>query len=266
MNCYLCNKNNFEKKYALKHKNIIRCKNDGLFIAQKTGEDNTYGKEYFSNSPNLNNQSYFLKKLKAIKLITKLSKPYILDIGCGWGDFEEVLEQEKIPYLGIDVNKEAIEICKKKGLNCRLQKLNQWNNETIKQFDVITLFQVIEHLQNPLPLLQSAKKLLKPNGIILITTPNNDTPLRKLLGGRWSVYSEPSHFVFYNKKNLQKTLKLAGFGKIQVKADKMRFLSLRYILTRLGFSRSNILNLTSNIPIMSDPFGDLEATTVMNYD
>ena len=259
MNCFLCKKNNFEKIYSLKTKNILRCKNDGVFVVEKTREDKIYGKEYFSNEPNKFNQSYFLRKLRTINQLTKHSLPSILDIGCGWGDFEEVLETEKIPYLGIDVNKESIQICKKKGLNCRLGTIKQLSNETMKQFDVITLFQVIEHLKNPLPILQSAKKLLKPNGIILITTPNNDSPLRKIMGAKWSVYTEPNHYVFYNKKNLARTLQFAGFKNINVRIDRVRFLALKYILYRLGFSRSNILHLTSNIPIPTDPFGDLIA-------
>jgi len=270
MNCFNCKKNNFEKVYSLKTKNILRCKHDRLFIAQKTAEDKTYGQDYYSNQPNKFNQSYFHKKLATIKTKTNSLQPKILDIGCGWGDFEEVLEQVKLPYLGIDVNKEAIEICRKKGLNCKLQNLNQWNNPStslrtsFQKFDCITFFQVIEHLKDPISLLKSAKKLLKPGGIILITTPNNDSPLRKLLGPRWSIYSEPSHHLFFNKLTLNKTLELAGFKKIQVKLDKARFLSLSYILTRLNISSFNISPLTSNIPVPTDPFGDLVATATID--
>ncbi len=290
MNCFLCNKSNFELHYSLKTKNILRCKNDRLFLSKELFKTVPYGKHYFSNSPNLSNQSYFLKKLLTIKRLTNNASPHILDVGCGWGDFEEVLEQEKIPYLGIDVNQEAIDICRKKGLNCTLKNIDELNGGWPKRkgsrqrgdlaifaatsstggreisgrtrdnkFDSITLFQVIEHLNNPIPLLQTAKKLLKPDGILLITTPNNDSPLRKILGPRWSVYSEPSHYVFYNKTTLQKTLEKADFKNIQVKNDSLRFLSIRYILARLNLLTPNHYNLTPNFPLPTDPFGDIEA-------
>ena len=295
MLCLICKKNNFEKIYSLKTKNILHCKNDGLIVAEKTKEDNTYGKEYFSNEPNKFNQSYFLNKLTSIKRLIKVDKPKILDIGCGWGNFEEVLEAEKIPYLGIDINKEAIKICRKQGLNCKLSTIAELikgsndsgvvaplrgtppQNDVIlvsegrarpeskNKFDCISLFQVIEHIQNPVSLLQSAKKLIKPKGVILITTPNNDSPLRKIMGAKWSVYSEPSHYIFFNKTTLEKTLELAGLTNISVKLDNMRFLSAKYILSRLQqmFLPNNKYLITNNsfdIPIPTDPFGDLVAT------
>src|SRR3990167_3234476 len=266
MKCFLCKKSDLSNVYSLKNKTILRCKNDKLFLGATTANNkiNVYGKEYFIYSPHLSNSSYFSKKLETIQLLTSNHKPHILDIGCGWGDFEEVLEQENIPYLGIDINKEAIKICRKKGLNCFNISLNELilsgvasdeaireadlrsegkslteeksherQNLTKMQFDAITMFQLIEHVKNPLSLLQSAQKLLKPGGVILITTPNNDTPLRKILGSRWSVYNEPSHYVFYNRNTLTKTFHLAGFNNIQVKLDQMRFLSSNYILKRL---------------------------------
>lgn len=306
MKCFLCHKNNFDVAYSLQTKKILRCKNDGLNLACATVHHriNIYQKDYFDNPPHPanSNHKYFLKKLQTIKLLTYKLQPYILDIGCGWGDFEEVLEKEKIPYLGIDVNKEAIEICRKKGLNCIQTKIQQFlvgdengrnlasptsnvagkfnlprNDEHLREgnfrqnlpklrFDAITMFQVIEHLKNPLPLLQTAKKLLKPNGVILITTPNNDSPLCKLFGSRWSVYNEPSHFAFYNKSTLKQTLKKAGFNTINVRVDSLRFLSSRYILNRLirmsscsPFTTIYKLLTTINLPIPTDPFGDLEA-------
>lgn len=314
MRCFLCKKNNFKLVYKLKTKNILCCKNDGLVLAKAHKSEKLYGKSYFDNPPfsNFLNRFYFLNKLATIKLATSNQKPKILDVGCGWGDFEEVLEKEKIPYLGIDVNKEAIEICRKKGLNCHqlsLEKLLNSNHQLTRnkqnsnykysnskkfdplkignwnlfgklvnwnlEFDCITLFQVIEHVKNPLPLLISAKKLLKKNGIILITTPNHDSPLRKIFGPNWSIYHESSHFVFYNKKTLKQTLELAGFKNTQIKLDQMRFLSLKYILNRLTqvypssifhLLASNFHHLKSNIPLPTDPFGDLEATAFMNYD
>ena len=312
MRCFLCKKNNFEQIYTLETKKILRCRNDGLFLADATAshKNNVYKADYFDNPPHPqnSNRSYFLKKLEIIKLITDNRKPKTLDIGCGWGDFEEILEQQKIPYLGIDINREAIEICKKKGLNCHQESLNQllnykkqftrnkkiskskktnsknfnklrfenWNlfgklgdcppagEAGNLEFDCITMFQLIEHLKNPIPMLKVAKKLLKKKGVVLITTPNNDSPLRKIFRTRWSVYNEPSHFVFYNNKSLEQTLNSAEFNNVRVSLDSWRFLTSKYILNRLiqiypssifNLLTSNFQHLTFNIP--TDPFGDL---------
>lgn len=264
MKCFLCQKSSFEEKYVLPTKRILKCKNDGLHLAQQTKKEKIYGNSYFSNSPNALSQSYYRSKLETLKLATRKRFPKILDIGCGWGDFLEVLQEEKIPYLGIDINKEAVHICKKKRLNCKLSSIQQLNNAAMKQFDAITMFQVIEHLKNPFPVLQSAKKLLKKNAVLFITTPNNDSPLRKLFGAKWSVYNESSHHVFYNKYTLQKLLRLAGFKKARVKIDSMRFLSSNYILQRF-FSmyfhwKLEIGNRKFSFPIPTDPLGDIQST------
>ncbi|MBI2641191.1 class I SAM-dependent methyltransferase, partial [Candidatus Roizmanbacteria bacterium] len=241
-------------------------KEDGLFLSENIIKNKIYGKAYFENNPHpaQSNKNYFLEKIETIRRLTKKSKPYILDVGCGWGEFEEGLEKETIPYLGIDTNNEAIEICKKKGLNCQhitLEKLAL--NQKDGNFDAVTLFQVIEHIKDPLRLLSVARKLLRKDGMLLITTPNNDSPLRKIMGKRWSVYNEPSHFVFYNKKTLERLLKKAEFNNIKVKNDSWRFLSSKYIFKRLrqvGFPTFPLSLFPFNVPIPTDPFGDLETT------
>lgn len=261
MICFLCKKNNFNVVYELKSRQILECQNDGLFFSkEKDPRTEFYGKNYYQNSPystffNLN-ERYFLKKLEKIKEITGENKPTILDVGCGWGNFLGALQHEKINYLGIDTSDEAIRICRSKNLNVKKTILQDLVKENPGKFSAITMFQVIEHLEDPLPLLVTAKKLLKKNGIILLTTPNNNSPLRKLFAANWSVYDEPSHFVFYNKQTLKETLIRAGFKNARIRTDTIRFLSLGYILNKLVNSTTRKLEI---IPVPTDPFGDLQA-------
>lgn len=262
MKCFLCSSDKFKTVYTSGEFKIVSCVNDDLYFKIATGDQkNLYDKDYFEAYPYSNflnlNKIYFKNKVRRLIKLQPHPKRSrrisILDIGCGWGDFLEVCRDENIPYLGIDDSPEAIEICKKKHLNChRGIEFSQH-----KEFDAITLFQTIEHIQNPHPLLKSASKLLKPGGIILITTPNNDSPLRKLNKSKWSVYNTNSHFVFYNKKTLKQTLAAAGFKNVEVKIDSPRLLSLKYILSRLNF---RLLTLNFDlVPIPTDPLGDLQA-------
>lgn len=264
MNCFLCQKNNFTVIYELNDKQILQCQNDGLFSAKLKKDTKLYGKKYYDLNPHpsSSNQKYFQEKLDFIKSqISPNSQKTlnILDVGCGWGNFLEVLKKQGINYKGIDSSNEAIAICRSKGLNIEKILLQDLSSKEKNKYSAITFFQVMEHVTNPLPILEAAKKLLKKNGIILITTPNNDSPLRKFFGKKWSVYQEPSHFVFYDKKNLSQTLKLTGFDKTTVKNDNWRFLSLKYILSRFNL-KFEIWNLGfGSVPIPTDPFGDLEA-------
>lgn len=267
MQCFLCKKNNFETVYSLKSKKILRCKNDGLFVTENNNLKDDYGIKYFNippHPPSANNK-YFLEKLRLIQSFTSpksRAQPRdeggltILDVGCGWGNFLEVLKKKSINYKGIDNSTEAINICRSKNLNCQKTLLQDLVRSDKSMYDAITFFQVIEHIQNPLPILAAAKKVLKPNGIILITTPNNDSPIRKILGDKWSVYNDPTHYVFYDMNSLRKTLLLGDFKKIKIKLDTVRFLSLQYILMRLSIKLK--FKLLNNLPVPTDPWGDLE--------
>ena len=106
--------------------------------------------------------------------IVALSKSYsinrILDIGCGEGlmvkKFAEAFHAE-----GVEPDEGAREICIKSGLRVHNDiKILEDNGEF---FDAISMFQVIEHIYKPFDFLQQLKRLLRPNGILLIETPNS---------------------------------------------------------------------------------------------
>ncbi len=158
----------------------------------------------------------------------------ILDVGCGWGNFLEIAKKNNIPGRGIDISAESIKICLAKKLNCQKITIEELVNKEKNKYTVLTGFQMIEHLTNPLAFLKAAYFLLKPDGLLLLTTPNNDSPVRKLLGNRWSVYNTDSHFVFYNELMLKKALALTGFKNINIQIDTLRFMSLHYVINRFA--------------------------------
>lgn len=264
-NCYLCNKKS-SFIYQLDNRLIYQCFNDDLFFSvDKKNTCFVYDQDYYDSSPYTQlpilRNIYFQNKIKKILALSPKIKAKILDVGCGWGNFLQILNKNHLEYLGIDISQKAVAICNKKGLNCLKTDLINLSKNGRQKYSLITFFQVIEHLKNPLEYLRAAKKLLKKNGILLITTPNNNSPLRTLFGPKWSVYNTPSHYFFYSKKSLGRLLKMAGFNKFEVKIDQPRYFSLNYILQRIlkkRFSVSKIFDL----PIPTDPWGDLEAIAV----
>jgi len=259
INCFLCRQKKLQLKYVLPQKRIYECLNDRLCFGQNTGKaSKLYGFNYYKNSPYPDRlyQRYFQKKIGLIKRLTGIKNLNVLDIGCGWGQFLDQLKKNRIGYKGIDMSEEAIKICQEKNLNCEQITVKKLAEKENNKYHVVTCFQTIEHIENPTGFLRSVKQLLKKNGIILLTTPNNDTPLRKLLGSRWSIYNTDSHFVFYNEKTIKKLLMNMGFSKIRVAIDDWRFMSSRYIFSRLNIPFFYKLN----IPVPTDPLGDLIAT------
>jgi SAM-dependent methyltransferase len=266
MNCYLCYTKNIKLIYKIGDRLIYQCLNDDLFFSvDKKNASFVYDQDYYGSSPYTKlpifKDLYFQNKINKISTLCPKEGLKILDVGCGWGNFLQILNDNQLPYLGIDVSQEAVAICSEKGLNCLKADLINLSKDSKQKYSVITFFQVIEHLKNPLEYLKTAKKLLKKNGILLITTPNNNSPLRSLFGPKWSVYNTPSHYFFYSKKSLGRLLKMAGFNKFEIKIDPPRYFSLNYVLGRIfkkGFSVSKIFDL----PIPTDPWGDLEIIAV----
>lgn len=238
---------------------------DDLTFSLDNNNKPYYDQNYYEsspyNQPQFFNDVYFQDKLNKIITITGEKKPTILDVGCGWGNFLQVVKNNHLPYLGIDLSHKAIEICREKNLNCQEADLIDLSKIKELQYSVITFFQVIEHIKNPIDYLKAAKKLLKKNGTLLITTPNNRSLLRYIFGSHWPVYQTPSHYFFYSKKSLELLLKAAGFDNYQIKIDRFRFFSLNYILERI-FNKKLETTRIINFPIPTDPWGDLEGIAI----
>lgn len=98
----------------------------------------------------------------------------VLDIGCGRGEFLELLKDRQIPAIGIDSDANMVDICSRKGLKVLQMDAYSFLKDKTGVFDGIFCSQVIEHLdpQDATDLLNFCQKALKPQGILVIITPN----------------------------------------------------------------------------------------------
>lgn len=112
-----------------------------------------------------------LQRIKEYPLFTK--KITVLDVGCGSGDLGGMIKDRfQAEVHGIELNSEAIKNSKKQGLIVKKSDIEEkWPYQN-GQFDVITATEIIEHVVNPDHFLQEAKRILKKNGHIVLTTPN----------------------------------------------------------------------------------------------
>ncbi len=141
----------------------------------------------------------------------------ILDIGCSTGTF--VLNDPK-NIVGIDADKDAIEIARKKGINCRYldadaSKLPFKNNS----FDAVNLKSVLAHIHNPLLLMKEIRKVLKSNGKLVVFTANI-----KIL--KWDFYEDYTHVSPFTQNSLKQLLYDAGFRNYEVYNFPMRMFGM----------------------------------------
>jgi 2-polyprenyl-3-methyl-5-hydroxy-6-metoxy-1,4-benzoquinol methylase len=147
-----------------------------------------------------------------LKLIKNIHHQRILDIGCATGYLGNILKKNNNYVVGFDISKSAIKNAKK-----ILHKAYQLNIETdkfpyLEKFDLIILSEVIEHLFQPQLTLKRIIKLLKPNGLLLITTPNFLYWGNRILflKGNFSYSNQgifdESHLHFFTDKSLKKIM------------------------------------------------------------
>ena len=126
-------------------------------------------------------------------------KGKVLDIGCGIGD---MLSYRK-NTVGLDVNPLNVAFCKNRKLNAFIMKPNiiPFNDKT---FDSVLLDNVLEHIESPSLLFKEIRRVLKPDGLLLIGVP-----------GEKGYRSDDDHKIFYDKKKLQILAKKNQFNVTQ---------------------------------------------------
>jgi SAM-dependent methyltransferase len=135
----------------------------------------------------------------------------VLDIGCGRGGFLTAMRSRGWDVVGMDWNaSNARTVSESLGLTVvgGEQALAGLEGDS---FDLVTMFHVLEHEQEPWSLLERARTLLKPNGRLVVGVPSGDSVARGLFGQYWMGYDVPRHRYVFTPSSLRQLLGDAGF-------------------------------------------------------
>jgi len=161
--------------------------------------------------------SWFYKSI-----LKKIEHPTlsVLDIGGGTGGTLDVLKKadKRISYTEIvDIDEGAASAAKAKGYSYSVSTIEQWTTQ--KQFDVILLLNLVEHLANPLSVLQKAGEMLLPGGKIIVKTPNMDSLDAKLFKNHyWGGLHCPRHWVIFSDHSFRQMVR-----RTDLTIEKMMF-------------------------------------------
>jgi len=156
--------------------------------------------------------TYYINKLKNVKTS---AKNYILDVGCGRGEFVSLLIENEFHAKGIDTNSVAVQHAVKNKLPVKKDDLfNVLKKCKDNSLPVISAFHVIEHLQHNdlLSFFRIAVKKLQSNGKLLLETPN----MLSLFVAACDFYKDPTHIRPLHPATLQFYLRETGFSKVEV--------------------------------------------------
>lgn len=133
----------------------------------------------------------------------------LLDVGCGNGRFLLQMRAAGWAVAGVEPDPKAAAVANAAGLNVQVGLLAA-GTVPDNHFDAITMNHVIEHLHQPVPILQVCRRVLKPGGIISIATPNFAARGHALFGPDWFALDPPRHLVLFTPASLQYALRAAG--------------------------------------------------------
>lgn len=161
-----------------------------------------------------NDVSWVVRKGIAIEYIKKIlnKEDKILDIGCGAGYFlKQLFDNGFYKIYGIDIDDylvfpEISKVAKMSFLDVSMEKIPAQDN----YFDLVTAFQVMEHLENPFHFIQETQRVLKTGGILMFSIPNSfnlKSRLKFLLYGNLVDYrKDNNHIAFLTKDVFENTV------------------------------------------------------------
>lgn len=145
----------------------------------------------------------------------------LLDVGCGIGRFLILARDRGFQAHGVDFNPAYIDQAKMAGLeNVWAMDFDAFFGRQKRSYDVVTLFDVLEHLPEPVVFLTHLKRALRPGGSLVLTVPNGARPVPSR-GFREQFDFPPYHFTRWTAIGLERALQKAGFQVVRIESSSL---------------------------------------------
>lgn len=210
------------KNYVAYSKGLIKNVDSGLVVAEKIPSESElkrlYEKEYFfgmeysdyiADRPAL--ERNFLGRIKRLKKLGLLkSKNHVVEVGCAYGYFLNLIKNEVKSHQGFDVSPDGIKFAIE-DLEVNASNEDFLTTKFPQKVDLVCMWDVIEHVSQPDQFVEKAASILKKGGALALTTGDIGTPLPKARGGKWRMIHPPTHIYYFDKSSMTALLEKYGF-------------------------------------------------------
>lgn len=231
VNCNLCGSDDNRLLYVKEDPlcdnsafNIVQCKKCGLVYVnprhnleasskrytQRWFEGGAYT-DYMGAEKQIKNK--FRRKIKIMEKYKKGGR--LLDVGCAAGFFLEVAKENGWDVCGVEISEYASNYARERGLNVFTGDLTETTLPD-EYFDVITMWEVIANLTDPHRNLIEAHRILKKDGLIIISTGDISSIFAKFRGINWQILSPGGHLYYFSSETLRKMLEITGFNIVKI--------------------------------------------------
>jgi SAM-dependent methyltransferase len=211
--CYNCGSNQNSLRYSHDGWNVVNCNNCGfVFTNPRPTLDSLpgfYAQSYFdSDRFNHSGEGKFPARLSDIYKFKQAGS--LLEIGCAQGHFLNYMNRLGWDVNGVEISEDACRLISEK-FSWPVFNGDFLDFPSTKKYDVICMYHVLEHVPEPLKVINKAKELLKPDGILVVEVPNIEGYDMKNPDRKKGTYDLPIHLTHYTPKLLSKLLKRSGF-------------------------------------------------------
>ena len=194
---------------------ILECDNCKLLFTTPRPDKSVIGKYYKSEDYLSHNEHkkgivpWIYNRVKRVNIRNKYNiacgnrtKPHILDFGCGVGDFLNYAKQKGCDITGCDLSEDARKFASEK-LGKTIVTPEEIFALPHSTFDVITMWHVLEHIDDLRYQTEQLHRLLKDNGRFVIAVPNYKSYDAQHYKDKWAAYDVPRHLNHFHKESLQ---------------------------------------------------------------
>lgn len=178
-------------------------------------------------------EASFVRYVTEIDSFLKTGERKLFDIGAATGFFLNIARNRGWQVSGVEPSSLASELARKKGLNVATGIFDENFPVPPGSLDVVTMWDVIEHVPNARETVKLIHRALKPGGVFAINTPDSGSLLARLLGLRWHLVVPPEHIVLFGRKSLRVLLESEGFTVEKTTCVGKRF-SVQYVVQTLA--------------------------------
>ena len=199
----------------------VRCKNCGLVYVSPRLSDHLSGQVHAGTAEmgddflSKSQTKRLLDELKRLEQFRKLNR--ILEIGPGKGWFLEQANKLGWETWAVEVNSKALERLKAIGIHRIINDEESLNQILEESFDVVRIWDVLEHLESPKKTLAMSFNALRKAGIIKISTTNFRSLSRIVNGPNWVYLNGADHIVLFEPKTIDRMFREVGFSRIKVR-------------------------------------------------
>jgi 2-polyprenyl-3-methyl-5-hydroxy-6-metoxy-1,4-benzoquinol methylase len=161
----------------------------------------------------------------------------LLDVGCAAGFALTALRERGYDVRGVELSKPMAELARRRlgddaAVHCGVLEESLFGGA---KFDVITMFDVVEHVEDPVAFLATARRMLSPGGVIVFETQNVASRFARLMGVRWQHYKFQEHLWHFDPKTMRVLLAKAGLELVEWSPRRGgKHVSLRFLVERAG--------------------------------